>query len=304
MGERPEKPILAVLMGREGLPEGRAELKEANVPAYIFPESAARALAALHRHRVWRDRAEGVVRAFAVDAERVRDILQGAQRAARDQLRPHEALEVLSAYGIATVRSVLTTSAAEAARAAAGIGFPVAAKVVSEDIVHKTDAGGVVLDLRSEEDVAGAYDEIVRRARAYAPEAAIDGVLLQPYVRRGRETIIGMSVDPSFGPVLMFGLGGIHVEVLSDVVFRVQPVTDLDAREMVHGIRGVRLLEGVRGEPPSDIEAIVEAVQRVSQLVGDFPEIRELDINPFLVFGEGAVAVDARIRVARPDHAG
>src|SRR5690606_16237758 len=188
--------------------------------------------------------------------------------------------------------------------AAREIGFPVAAKVVSEDIVHKTDAGGVVLDLRSEEDVAGAYDEIVRRARAYAPEAAIDGVLIQPFVRRGRETILGMSVDPSFGPVLMFGLGGIHVEALGDVVFRVQPVTDVDAREMVHGIRGVRLLEGMRGEPPSDIEAIVEALQRVSQLVGDFPEIRELDVNPFLVFGEGAVAVDARMRVASTSSGG
>jgi 4-hydroxybutyryl-CoA synthetase (ADP-forming) len=194
---------------------------------------------------------------------------------------------------------VLTASAEAAARAATDIGFPVVAKVVSSDIVHKTDAGGVVLDLRTAEDVVAAYEEIVRRARAYAPDAAIDGVLIQPFVKRGRETILGMSVDPSFGPVLMFGLGGIHVEALGDVVFRVQPVTDIDAREMIQGIRGIRLLEGMRGEPPSDVAAIADTLMRLSQLVGDFPEIRELDMNPFLVFERGGLVVDARIRVAR-----
>jgi acetate---CoA ligase (ADP-forming) len=296
----PEKPVLAVLMGREGLPEGRAELSEVGVPAYIFPESAARALAAMSRHRAWRERPDGVVRAFDVDRDRVRRVLDAAASSGAEQLPTPAAIDVLTAYGIPTVGARLARTADEAAAAAGAIGFPVVAKVVSPDIVHKTDAGGVVLDLRDEAAVRAAYDEIVRRARAYAPDGTIDGVLIQRFVRRGRETIIGMSLDPSFGPVLMFGLGGIYVEAIRDVVFRIQPVTDVDAREMVHAIRGIRLLEGLRGEPPSDLEAIADALQRVSQMVGDFPEIRELDINPFLVFEQGAVAVDVRMRIAAP----
>jgi acetate---CoA ligase (ADP-forming) len=294
----PAKPVLAVLMGREGLPEGRAELKEVGVPAYIFPESAARALAAMSRHRAWRERPAGVVRRYDVAGDRVRAILDAATAAGATHLATPDAIDVLKACGVPTVGARLARTADEAAAAARAIGFPVVAKVVSPDIVHKTDAGGVVLDLRDEGDVRSAFDEIVRRARAYAPDGTIDGVLIQQFVKRGRETIIGMSVDRSFGPVLMFGLGGIYVEALQDVVFRVQPVSDLDAREMIHAIRGIRLLEGLRGEPPSDLEAIADALQRVSQLVGDFPAIQELDINPFLVFERGAVAVDVRMRIA------
>jgi acetyl coenzyme A synthetase (ADP forming)-like protein len=292
------KPILSVLMGREGLPEGRAELREVGVPTYIFPESAARSLAAMNRYRTWLERPEGVVRTFDVDTQRVRTLLDGAAAAGRDQLPTHQALEVLAAYGIPTVNARLAASADDAAAAADVVGYPAVVKIVSPDIPHKTDAGGVVLDLRDANEVRAAYEEVVRRGRAYAPDAEIEGVLVERHVRRGRETIIGMSVDPSFGPVLMFGLGGIYVEALRDVVFRVQPVSDIDAREMVHGIRGVRLLEGLRGEPPSDLDAIAEAIQRVSQLVGDFPQISELDINPFLAFDSGGLAVDARVSIA------
>jgi acetyltransferase len=171
-------------------------------------------------------------------------------------------------------------------------------KIVSPQIVHKTDVGGVALDLRTTEEVARAYDAMLARVRARQPDAEIEGVLLEQYVRGGRETIIGMSQDPSFGPVLMFGLGGIYVEALRDVAFRVHPVSDIDAREMVRAIRGIKLLEGVRGEPPADLSAVEDAIQRVSQLVGDYSEIVELDVNPFVLFERGGVAVDARIRVA------
>ena len=183
-------------------------------------------------------------------------------------------------------------------QAARELGLPVVLKIDSRDVIHKTDVGGVALDLRSEAEVRAAYDALIARVLAAQPDAHVDGVTVERYVRGGRETIIGMTQDSSFGPVLMFGLGGIYVEAVRDVTFRVQPVSDIDAHEMVRSIRGVRLLEGVRGEPPADMAAIEEAIQRVSQLVGTHAEILELDINPFVVFERGGVAVDARMRVA------
>jgi acetyltransferase len=165
--------------------------------------------------------------------------------------------------------------------------------------VHKTEVGGVQLDLRSDADVRDAFEAITRSAAAAQPGARIDGVLIEQFVRGGREVIVGMSQDPSFGSILMFGLGGIYVEALKDVAFRIQPVSDVDAREMIDSIRGVQLLRGMRGEKPSDFDVLIEIIQRVSQLVGDHPEIREMDINPFVVFEKGGVAVDARVRVQR-----
>ncbi|HUH12347.1 MAG TPA: acetate--CoA ligase family protein [Longimicrobiales bacterium] len=296
----PEKPVLAVLMGREGLPQGRAELAEAGVPAYIFPESAARALAALYRHRRWLERPAGTVRRFEVDRDAAASILEGAAAEGREHLTGDEALAVLGAYGIPTVQRRLATTAADAVEAARAVGFPVVLKVASADVVHKSDVGGVRLDVRSAEEVEEGWHAIMAAVRAAAPDAQVDGVAVEQYARGGRETIIGMSVDPAFGPLLMFGLGGIYVEVLKDVAFRVQPVSDVDARDMVRAIRGYRLLEGVRGEPPADVTFLEEMVQRISQLVGEHPEIAELDVNPLLALPGGGVAVDARIRLAAP----
>lgn len=297
---RPGKPLLAVLMGKEGLPEGRAELGAAGVPAYIFPESAARALAAMDAYRRWLARPPGVVRTFEVDRAAVRQVIEDALAAGRTQLSPLEALEVLRAYGIPTVECRFARSADEAAAEAEAIGLPVVLKVVSQDIVHKSDVGGVAVDLRGPEEVRDAYRRMMRRIAESAPGAEVDGVLVQPFVNGGRETIIGMTLDRSFGPVLMFGLGGIYVEALGDVAFRVEPVSDVDAWEMVRGIRGRSLLEGFRGEPPADQALLVEVIQRVSQLVGEHHEIQELDINPFVAFEDGGIAVDARIRVGPP----
>lgn len=294
----PEKPILAVLMGREGLPQGRAELNEAGVPAYIFPESAARSLAAMNRYRRWLERPVGEIRTFPVDRPAARAILERAQEAGRDQLATPEALALLEAYGIPIIHSRLARSAEEAAAAALEFGFPVVMKVVSPDIVHKTEVGGVVLDLRTEAEVLRAYQEIEEKVRRHAPTAHIEGVLVEQHVKGGRETIVGMSLDPKFGPVIMFGLGGIYVEAVNDVVFRIHPVSDGDARDMVRSIRGIKLLEGVRGEPPADLDALTEVIQRVSQLVGDYPAIAELDINPLTVLERGAWALDTRVRIS------
>lgn len=294
-----DKPVLAVLMGREGLPEGRAQLGEVGIPAYIFPESAARALAAMNRHRIWLERPAGTVARFDVDYAAARALLDDARAAGREHLSSPDAVALLAAYGIPTIRSRFAVSAEAAADAAEAIGFPVVLKIVSPEIVHKTEAGGVELDLRDPAEVRAAFTRIVERAHAYAPRAKLEGVTVEQHVRGGRETIIGASLDPGFGPLVMFGLGGIYVEALRDVVFRVQPVSDVDAREMVASIRGARLLQGMRGEPPSDTAALTDAIQRVSQLVGEHPDIEELDVNPFVVFAEGAVAVDARVRIAK-----
>jgi acyl-CoA synthetase (NDP forming) len=293
----PGKPILAVLMGREGLPQGRAELAEAGIPGYIFPESAAQALAAMNRQRRWLERPAGVVRSFDVDRATASTALR---QAGENGYLPLEAVRtLLSAYGIPTLATRVARTADEAVIAAREIGLPVAAKVLSPDIVHKTEVGGVKLDLRDEPDVTRAFEEITRNTATAQPGARIEGVLVEQFVRGGREVIVGMSQDPSFGSILMFGLGGIYVEALKDVAFRIQPVSDIDAREMIDSIRGARLLYGMRGEMPSDFDLLIELIQRVSQLVGDNPEIREMDINPFVVFEKGGVAVDARVRVHR-----
>ena len=300
---QPDKPMLAVLMGRAGLPEGRADLRKAGIPAYIFPESAARALAGMYRYRRWLERPTGVVREYEVNQQVVERIVTAAMEAGVDYLERDDVLAILEAYGIATLKSANAATADEAASAAHALGLPVVLKIDSPDVVHKTDVGGVMLDIRSEDEVRTGFNVMLTRVRERMPDAHIDGVIVEKFVKGGRETIIGMSQDPSFGPVLMFGLGGIYVEALKDVAFRVQPVSDIDAHEMVRSIRGVRLLEGMRGEAPSDMAAIEDAIQRVSQLVGANPAISEMDINPFLVLEHGGIAVDARIRISRTDTA-
>ena len=297
-GEDSPKPVMAVLMGREGLPRGMAELREAGVPAYIFPESAARALAAMERHRRWLERPAGDVRSFDVDRGRAEEVLDRAEGEGRGLLTVDESLEVLEAYGVPVAPHAVAGGAEEASEAARALGWPVVVKAVAPGLVHKTEAGAVHLGLESEEEVRRAVRDVVRRAGEWE-DATLRGVLVQSMVAGGKETIVGMTTEPAFGPLIMFGLGGIYVEALGDVTFRLQPVTDVDAREMVRSLRGVRLLEGVRGERGVDLERVAEVLQRVSRLVGDHPRIAELDVNPFLAFPEAerCVAVDARVMV-------
>lgn len=295
-----EKPVLAVLMGREGLPQGLAELNAAGIPGYRFPESAARALAAMYRHRRWLDRPTGTVRRFEVDADTVAGIIDAAQAEGRAKLSETEVMRVLQAYGVPVAPYAVARTADEAVAAADAVAGPVVLKVLSPHVIHKSDVGGVAVGVDGKGEVRAAFRRMTTEvpARAGIEPAQVEGVLVQAMVRGGKETIIGMSQDPAFGPLLMFGLGGIYVEALGDVVFRVHPVTDVDAAEMTRGIRGVKLLEGVRGEPAVDFERIEEVIARISQLVGEHPAIAELDVNPWVALPDGGVAVDGRITVA------
>lgn len=298
-GAHPDKPVLAVLMGREGLPQGKAELHEVGVPAYIFPESAARALSALCRQREWVERPVPPVEDLRVDREAARRLLDSARAAGQSRLGEVESLALLRAYGIPTAEAGLARTAAEAVDLSARSGGAVAMKIVSPEIVHKTDVGGVKVGVEGAADVRSAFDEIVANAVKAVPGATIHGVLVQEMVTGGRETIAGVTRDPSFGPLVMFGLGGIFVEVLRDVIFRVAPINRREAADMIAGLRGAKLLDALRGAPPADRRAIEDVLLRLSLLAEDFPEIAELDVNPLLAFPDRAVAVDGRVLLGR-----
>jgi len=295
---RPDRPILAVLMGREGLPAGRAELRAAGIPAYIFPESATRALGAMNRHARWVERPVQAPARFPVEATAVRQILDQVQAEGRDRLLEPEAYAVLEAYGIPVIPHRFVRSAEEAVSAFGALGGgPVVMKVVSPQIVHKTEIGGVLLDVRDADAVRAGWDQLEAAVAREAPEADLRGLLIAPYRKGSREMILGMTMDRTFGPLLMFGLGGIYVETFRDVAFRVPPVTELEAHEMMREIRSFPLLEGVRGEPPVPLDQVANAIQRLSQLVLDHDRIASLDINPFQASSEGVLALDARIQL-------
>ncbi len=293
--EHPAQTVFGVLMGHQGLPQGRATLHEAGIPAYIFPESAARALAAMCRWREWRDRPASAPEAFTVDRATADRLIGAARAAGQARLAEDEALELLAAYGIPIARGELAASADAAVSLAGRMGYPVVLKIVAPAIIHKTEVGGVRVNLDDAAEVRRAYDQILAGARTAHPEAAITGVMVQPMLQSGRELIVGMTRDPVFGPLVMFGLGGILVEVLRDVSFRIAPFGREEASRMMGEIRGARLLDAVRGMPPADRTALEDVLLRVARLVTDCPEIAELDVNPLMATPSGAVAVDARV---------
>lgn len=222
-------------------------------------------------------------------------ILAEARRQGRTYLNEVESKKWLQEAGINTTVTRLATSKKSAIALSKEIGFPVVLKILSPDIIHKSDAGGVKVGLKNASQVSRAYDEIMAAVRQRHPEARIEGVSVQNMARPGIEVIIGMSKDPQFGPVLMFGLGGILVEIIKDVSFRIVPLTPRDAREMIREIKGYPLLEGYRGQEPADISCLEDMLLRVSEFVERNPEIKELDLNPIFAYKDGAVAVDARI---------
>lgn len=299
VASRTDKPIITSLMGIPAMAEGKEILKECHVPNYEFPERAVSALNVLYRYSQWLQKPEEPVKTFEADKERVQTVIDRIMLEGRTTLGEQDARELLEAYGIRVPRSILAKTLDEACKAAEQVGFPVVMKISSPDILHKSDVGGVRVGLKDRKEVALAFFEIINNAVQKVPDSDIRGVLVQEMVKGGKEVILGMSRDAQFGPMLMFGLGGIYVEVLKDVTFGIAPVTASVAREMIDDIRAVGLLRGVRGEAASDINAIVDAMQRLSQLVTDFPYLAEADVNPLKVFetGQGVLAVDARFTI-------
>jgi acetyl coenzyme A synthetase (ADP forming)-like protein len=291
------KPMLTSYMGAASIGPALAILNQRRIPNYAFPEQAVAALRALVHQHAWCTRPAGEHVSFAVDRARVRALFAGVRAAGRIELGEIEAREVLDAYGMCLPRSELAHSPEQAAALAEQIGFPVVMKISSPDILHKSDIGGVRVGIADAAAARDAYEVIEYRARTYSRDAAIWGVLVQEQVRHGREVLVGVSRDPQFGPLIGVGLGGIYVEVLQDVAFRLAPLTREEVREQIRSIRSYPLLRGVRGDPPADLAAIEDVVLRVAQLADDFPEIVEMDINPLVVYpnSEGAMVVDARI---------
>jgi len=288
------KPILVSLMGGELTQEGGRILSMNRIPNYEFPERAARAMCMMIRYAGIAARTCANPPDFDVDRQFVKDVLNEAKE--RGDRRPGvECLSALEKYGIPVADSAIAITREEAVAAADRIGYPVVMKIMSSEISHKTDVGGVRTGINDADEVRIVYDSMMHRIHRYVPDARIKGVLIQKMLEGGREVILGMNRDPQFGPVLMFGLGGISVEVLKDVAFRIAPITEKDADDMIKEIRAYPMLLGIRGEEPSDIGAIKETLLRFSKFCTDFPEIAEIDINPLLVFKKGCAAVDIRL---------
>jgi acetyltransferase len=292
-----QKPILGCFLGVYDVSTGIDILEENGIPAYKFPESAARALSEMTKFTRWLSRPQTRIKKFKVDRTKAKKIIGSVKKEGRHLLMEHESYEVLKAYHFPVIKSILAENENKAAEAGEKIGFPVVLKITSPDIIHKFDFGGVKLNLKNEKEVRSAYREILENVLAKKPGAKIRGVLVEEMASNGKEIIIGMNRDPQFGPLLMFGMGGIYVEVLEDVTFRLAPIRELTATHMITLTKTHKILKGFRGEPVYDIEAIEDCLKRLSQLVIDFEDIKELDINPLIVYekGKGCAIVDARI---------
>ena len=291
------KPLMACWMGQKEASKGIRILAPSHVPNYPFPERAVGALGAMYRYVTWREQPEAEIQAFEADKHSAAELFARVRGEGRKSIGDAEAQGILDAYGITTPKSTVAATPDGAVAYSDGIGYPVVMKIASPDILHKSDVGGIIVGVQNADEVREAFDTLISRAKAHEPEATLWGCQIQEMVQDAREIIIGMNRDPQFGPLVMFGLGGIYVEVLRDVSFRVAPMSAQQAREMIESIRSYKLLTGVRGQAPSDLDAVVDTILRISQLVTDFPEIAELDINPLLVReeGKGAVAVDMRL---------
>jgi acetyltransferase len=294
------KPLLACTMGQPGFP-GKPGSGDRFVPSYSFPEDAVLALARTAEYGEWQKRPTGTIpKITGIRRRRARQIIETALTSTAQRplwLAAREVTELLGCYGIRMVETVAAKTEAEAGLMAAKIGFPVVVKLASATIVHKTDVGGVKIDLKSATEVKGAFRDISARLTGLGRRGEMEGVVVQRLVRGGVEAIVGVTQDPSFGPLIMFGLGGIYAELLRDVAVRLHPLTDLDARELVSSIKMARLFSGFRGAPPSDVAALEDLLLRLSALVEDVAEIAELDLNPVKVMpqGEGYWVVDARV---------
>lgn len=290
-----DKTVLACLMGAGEGKAGINYLNGHNIPTYIFPEAAAKTLATIDIYREWLKRPIGKAKNFKVNTAKAQKIIEKYQSERNNAIVGENAMELLGAYGIQAAGYKFAYSVKEAVAEAKKLGYPVVMKINTPPILHKTEVGGVIVDLRSDTEVRNAFAELRRRVGKIEKGEKFS-VVMQQMISGSVETVIGMTTDTSFGPLIMFGLGGIYVEVMKDVAFRINPLTPQRARRMIKSLRSYPLLTGFRGAPPVDIDTIEETLLRVSQLVRDFPVIEEIDINPFIVSPDKkkCVAVDAR----------
>jgi 4-hydroxybutyryl-CoA synthetase (ADP-forming) len=297
MSKKYKKTMLASLMGLDEGITNREILAAGEVPYYTYAEGAIRALAAMLKFSNWIKKPEGKIPKFKVDKLKAKKIFDKVKKEKRPNLLEEEGQEVLKAYGLPLPKSALAKTEADAIKIAKQIGYPVVMKIASPQIIHKSDAGGVKVNLTNDSEIKDAFKTIISNAKKYNKNAEIKGVLVVEMVKGGKELIIGSKLEPGFGPVIMLGMGGIYVEVLKDVNFKLAPITDKEADDMIASIKTQKILQGVRGEKPSDIAKLSECIQRLSQLVTDFKEIKELDMNPVLVMekGKGCRILDVRI---------
>jgi 4-hydroxybutyryl-CoA synthetase (ADP-forming) len=291
------KTMLAALMGLAEGVENKSILSEGGVPHFMYAEPAIRTLDSMYKFSNWLSNKKESIPAFSVNKEKVKDVISSVYEQGRTNLLEDEGYAVLQAYGFPVPKSMLVNNEDDAVKSAIEIGYPVVMKISSKDIIHKSESGGVKVGLKNTDDVRNAYNSIMSSVKNYNPNARIEGVLIQEMVTNSKELILGAKQDKLFGPLLMFGLGGIYVEILKDVNFRLAPISESEAREMVDSIKTISLLKGARGEKSSDIPSVVDCLLRLSQLITDFPEIEEFDINPLLVLeeGRGSRVVDVRI---------
>jgi len=294
-----DRPILTSFIGKKSIDAGAKTLMKYGVPNYSYPEEAVSAYDAMYRYHLWINRPEKTYHNFQGMREKAALIFENVRKENRERLADLEVHDVLHAYGFSQPKSLFARTSDEAVAAAKGIGYPVVMKILSPQIVHKSDFGGVKVNLKNKKDVANAFFDMTNHVKNIMPTAHIYGVLIQEMVPTGKEIIMGITKDPQFGHMIMFGLGGIYVEVLKDISFRIVPLSQEDAHEMIRETRTFPLLRGVRGEAEADIEAIEKSLLLLSQLAVDFPEIIEGDINPLLVGkrGEGVIAIDARFSI-------
>ena len=296
--KNPQKPVIGVFMTKSEFFNKISDM-DVNMPFFMYAEEAADGLNRLNQQRLWMERPEGKIPSFDVDYKKAQEIIAKSVNEGRDQLTTRESIDVLDAYGIRVCKSGFAKSEDEAVTIADSIGYPVVMKMTSKTTSHKTDVGGVGVNIQSAEQLRAEYQDLISKLEEKGLLEGLEGVIIQEMVKGNREMVCGIATDPQYGPMMMFGLGGVFIEVMKDVTFRIAPLTDIDAKEMIKSVKAYKLLEGARGTKPAQMEQIEETLLRLSQLVHDFKFIDELDINPLLISektGEG-IAVDGRIKV-------
>ena len=294
----PEKPVIGVFMTKSSFFTQLSDM-DVNMPFFMYAEEAAEGFARLDQQRKWVNRPEGTMPTYNVDKEKAASIIKQSLAEGREQLTTRESIDVLEAYGIRVCKSGFATNEEEVVKIGNSIGYPVVMKMTSKTTSHKTDVGGVRVNIQSEEQLKAEYQDLISKLTEKGLIDGLEGVIIQEMVKGNREMVCGIATDPQYGPMMMFGLGGVFIEVMKDVTFRIAPLTDIDAKEMIQSVKAYKLLEGARGTKPAQMEQIEETLLRLSQLVSDFNFIDELDINPLLISektGEG-IAVDGRIKV-------